>query len=118
MYANSGYFEGSIITDAEITAATLKTATIIGTGNNPALTIKDAANGIHFYRTEKEKDGNGNETHQDFSVFELNNDNITANVSNIVFNDNFKIEKSGKLLVPYLFIDNSESSSGLALDKN
>lgn len=48
MYAGSGYFEGTIITNATITASAIETATLRGTGNTPALTIEDAKNGIHF----------------------------------------------------------------------
>ena len=48
MYAGSGYFEGTIITDATITASAIETAILRGVGTKPALTIEDAKNGIHF----------------------------------------------------------------------
>ena len=48
MYAGSGYFEGTIITDATITASAIETAILRGVGAKPALTIEDAKNGIDF----------------------------------------------------------------------
>lgn len=53
LYANSGYFKGTIITDATITASSLETATLRGIGSSPALTIEDAQNGIHFTSFEE-----------------------------------------------------------------
>ena len=48
-YASSGYFKGSILTDATIEAATIKTAEIIGTGpNSCGLVIKNVNEAIHF----------------------------------------------------------------------
>lgn len=55
LYAGSGYFQGTIITDATITAAEIKTATITGYAkdenenyNNAALNIRDTNYGINF----------------------------------------------------------------------
>lgn len=48
LFAGSGYFKGTIITDATITASAIETATLRGAGSTPALTIEDAEYGIHF----------------------------------------------------------------------
>lgn len=83
LYAGSGYFTGTIITDSVISASKLQTVVIEGTGPKEvdgiqypaALTIKDTQKGIDFQ--------NGNE-----SVFILKNDGVTStiplNVSNTI----------------------------------
>jgi hypothetical protein len=48
LYAGSGYFNGTIITDARITASEIETAKIKGSGTIPALLIEDTLNGIRF----------------------------------------------------------------------
>lgn len=48
LFAGSGYFKGTIITDATISASAIETAIIRGTGDKPALTIEDTKKGIHF----------------------------------------------------------------------
>ena len=52
LFAGSGYFKGTIITDATITASAIETATLRGAGEKPALTIEDAQKGIHFVSYE------------------------------------------------------------------
>ena len=97
MYAGSGYFEGTIITDATITASAIETATIHGSGNKPALKIEDAAKGIYF-TAKNEKTG------LDDVIFEVNKDSIIANVSNFSFNNSFTIGNNGSLTVPNLYV--------------
>ena len=94
MYAGSGYFNGTIITDATIKASVIETTTLRGYGNEPALRIEDAANGIYF----STKDDLGNVT----DVFKVTKDTIIANVPNFVFNSNFTVESNGALIVPTL----------------
>lgn len=48
LYAQKGLFEGSIITKAKISASSIETALINGSGDKPALTIRDAEKGIVF----------------------------------------------------------------------
>ena len=55
LYAQQGYFEGSILTKATIEAATLKASSIIGSEDNSApLKIYDSDKGIEFYDTNGE----------------------------------------------------------------
>lgn len=96
MYAGSGYFEGTIITDATIKASIIETTTLRGYGEKPALKIEDAAKGIYF--TTKKEDGT------DEVVFEVNKDSIVANVPNFIFNNNFSIGGNGSLVVPNLYV--------------
>ena len=48
LHANGAHFNGSVLSDAIITASEIKTAIITGTGKDPALLIKDAYTGIVF----------------------------------------------------------------------
>ena len=96
MYAGSGYFEGTIITDATIKASVIETTTLRGYGEKPALRIEDAAKGIYF--STKDKDG------KDITVFEVTKDSIVANVPNFVFNNNFTVGGNGSLIVPNLYV--------------
>jgi hypothetical protein len=54
MYAGSGYFDGTIITNSTIRAAEIQTATIKGTGLDSSkevgLTIADVTDGIDFVK--------------------------------------------------------------------
>ena len=68
LYAQKGLFEGSIITKAKISASSIETALITGSGDKPALTIKDAEKGIVF------EGGNNNE------YFSLSNNNLNVSV--------------------------------------
>lgn len=118
MYAGSGYFEGTIITDATIKASIIETTTLRGYGEKPALKIEDAAKGIYF--TTKKEDGT------DEVVFEVNKDSIVANVPNFIFNNNFSIGGNGSLVVPNLYvigegtstIDVDDTSQALMLEKD
>lgn len=118
MYAGSGYFEGTIITDATIKASVIETTTIVGYGEKPALKIEDAARGIYFVAKDKT-------TNEETIVFEVNKDEIVANVSNFTFNSNFTIEDNGSLAVPNLYvvgqgndydINNGLTNSAITLD--
>lgn len=91
MYAGSGYFEGAIISKSIIEAAEIKTATLTGTGNkdnsgNPALIIRDVAEGIHFY-----DEINAN------PVFRLSNSDFIVDGLTVTFNNNFIVNKEGGL---------------------
>ena len=107
MYAGSGYFEGTIITDATIKASIIETTTLRGYGEKPALKIEDAAKGIYF-TTKNEKTG------LDDVVFEVNKDSIVANVPNFVFNSNFSIGGNGSLVVPNLYVIGADAGNTIA----
>lgn len=104
MYAGSGYFEGTIITDATIKASIIETTTLRGYGDKPALKIEDAAKGIYF-TTKNEQTGT------DDIIFEVNKDSIVANVPNFVFNSNFTVGGNGSLVVPNLYVIGSDTGS-------
>lgn len=109
LFASSGYFKGTIITEAKITASEIETAVLRGLERDgedvPALTITDASKGIVFTATEKIDDTTTTKT-----IFELNKDTITANVETFNFNDSFKITSEGSLKVPKIcFNDNTKA---------
>lgn len=106
MYANSGYFKGTIITDATITASEINTAVLRGNGNSPALTIEDATKGIVFTAND---DQNGSKV-----VFEVTKNSITANVPNFNFNNNFTIGENGSLVVPNLYVIGRDGGTTVA----
>lgn len=98
LFAGSGYFKGTIITDATITASAIETAVLRGSNERPgepALKIEDAAKGIDFTATVE-----GNE----ITVFKVTTDSIVANVPNFVFNSNFTVGGNGSLVVPNLYV--------------
>jgi hypothetical protein len=103
LFAGSGYFKGTIITDATITASTIETAKIRGSGESPALTIEDATKGIVFTAN--------NEGSEPTIVFEVNKDSVTANVPVFNFNNNFKIGENGSLVVPNLYVIGKDTGS-------
>ena len=106
LFAGSGYFKGTIITDAKITASEIETAILTGTGEGPALTIKDARLGIVFQSNEQD-------------LFRLTDQEINANISSVIFNNNFKVNSTGNLLVPNIFIaDSQKSQESLILNQN
>lgn len=112
LFASSGYFKGTIITEAKITASEIETAVLRGhvreDGNEtPALTISDAAKGIVFTATEN------NDTKK---IFELNKDSIVANVETFSFNDTFKITREGSLVVPKICY-NTNSTNAIIIDQ-
>lgn len=96
MYAGSGYFDGTIITNSTIEAAEIRTMKLTGTGkisdngdSIPALSIQDVNEGIHFYRNNKEGASD--------LVFQLSANNFKVNDLQISLNDNFIINKEGNL---------------------
>ena len=93
MYAGGGYFEGSIISNAIIQAAEIKTAIITGSGEAPALIIRDAIKGISFKNEEK-------------SIFELNSTELKAEVESIKFNGNVTIGEEYSFSVSKLGVEN------------
>ena len=111
LYAGSGYFKGTIITDATITASAIETAVLRGSNEKPgepALRIEDAAKGIYFTTT----DDNGKIK----TVFEVTKDSITANVPNFKFNSNFTVGGNGSLVVPNLYVIGSDTGAVTAED--
>ena len=76
MYAGSGYFDGTIITNSTIRASRIETLTIAGTdgnGKSAGLTIQDVDNGIDFVK-------NG------ASAFKLGTSGIITNLALSSFN--------------------------------
>lgn len=96
LYANSGYFVGTIITDATITASKIRTAEIEGytyrdengeiVDEAAALLIKNASVGIQF-----ESDAG--------TVMSLTTNGMQLN-NNLNVGDNFTIKKDSSLVVP------------------
>lgn len=105
LVAKSGYFKGTIITDAQITASEIMTAKLTGNGSGPALTISDAALGIVFQKTNKTTQTTSN-------IFVLSEDSITANVPSIIFNDNFKIKENGEVVISKAFVGGFSFTEG------
>lgn len=105
LFAGSGYFKGTIITDATITASEIETAVLRGSNEKPgepALKIEDAAKGIDFTATV---DG------EEITVFKVTTDSIVANVPNFVFNSNFTVGGNGSLVVPNLYVIGSDNGA-------
>lgn len=111
LYAGSGYFKGTIITDATITASAIETAVLRGSNEKPgepALRIEDAAKGIYFTTTDDDGEVK--------TVFEVTKDSITANVPNFKFNSNFTVGGNGSLVVPNLYVIGSDTGAVTAED--
>ena len=99
LYAGSGYFQGTIITDATITAAEIKTATITGyakdnEGNysNAALNIRDTSYGINF-------------TNNGIQRMSLTDQGLTLN-SNLQVGSNFIVRNDSTVIMPIALIYN------------
>ena len=106
LFAGSGYFKGTIITDATITASAIETAILRGSNDKPgepALKIEDATKGIVFTAT--------NEYNETEVVFEVTKDQIVANVPNFKFNSNFTVGGNGSLVVPNLYVIGSDDGT-------
>lgn len=86
LYATQGYFEGSILTKATIEASVLKTTTIIGTGSEPALKIRDAEQGIDFQHVNRIMQEDGTFIEEIESVFNLSSTELKVGVP-ITFKD-------------------------------
>lgn len=107
LYAGSGYFNGTIITDATITAAEIKVATITGWGKDEngnsgpaALTIKDADVGILFQNENEDK-------------LVLRDNKLTLNMD-FEIGDGFKVLNNSSLVVPISFIYNNKKTGEAA----
>lgn len=99
IFARSGEFKGTVISDSVITQSVIKTPIIYGTDNNPSLRIYDtnsAKAGIGFYKLVGEIDLASNE----------NNDLLTLLISNTGFYHNYDNQISN-------FISFSESSPNI-----
>lgn len=106
LFAGSGYFKGTIITDATITASAIETAILRGSNTElgkPALSIEDATKGIVF--TAKKENGESE------VVFEVTKNSITANVPNFKFNSNFTVGGNGSLVVPNLYVIGNDTGA-------
>lgn len=97
MYAGSGYFDGTIITNSYIEAAEIRTMKLTGIGKRgivsesetPALIIQDVNEGIHFYKNNE--DGSSN------LVFQLGTNDFKVEELAISLNQNFTVDKDGSL---------------------
>lgn len=123
MYAGSGFFDGSILTNATIEAAKIRTAVIEGTGLDKekkfGLTIHDVENGIQFTQTLKDEYKNiiyedDNVTPKTETVFSLTNKGIEANVK-LKVND---LEITGSSPLNLNKLNFSENRSGLGMKPN
>lgn len=103
MYAGSGFFDGTIITNSVIEAAEIKTAVLTGTGTGPALRIQDVKEGIHFYKNK----GDGTSD----LVFQLSSEDFKVNGLKVSLNDKFIITKEGGLELSRI-----ELKDGLTVD--
>ena len=111
LYANSGYFVGTIITDATITASKIKTAVIEGNqyknengiiiDKEAALTIKNADVGIKF-------DGN-NQT-----IMELNTNGLNLKSSLNIGND-FHVRADSSLIVPITLFSKTRKDENITV---
>lgn len=92
MYAGSGYFDGTIITNSIIEATEIRTAILTGTGkkdnSKPALIIQDVAEGIYFYNKS-------NTT----PVFTLGVSGFVVNGLQVNLNNTFAIDQKGNIEV-------------------
>lgn len=109
LYASSGYFKGTIITDATITASTIKTAVLEGTGRaalgEAALTIQNALRGIVFKSIDETASSD---------VFSVSQREILGNVQRVNFNNNFEILSTGEVFAPSIRVTakNTISTTG------
>lgn len=104
LYAGSGYFQGTIITDATITAAEIKTATITGYAKdsngdyvNAALNIQDAAYGINF-------------TNNGVQRMALTDNQLTLN-ANLQIGDSFMVRSDSSVIMPIALIYNGTENA-------
>lgn len=111
LYAGSGYFNGTIITDATISAAEIKTATITGwakdegnIGDIAALTIKDTSTGILFKSNDEDK-------------MVLKENKLTLNME-FEINKKFKVLNNSAMVAPIAFIYDEKTSSTMSLESN
>lgn len=94
MYAGSGYFDGTIITNSTIEAATIKAATLTCRSTDTALNIRGSGKAIEFY--------GGDETDTQ-KLFELSSENLTANLPTTI-NTNFIVDEVGNLETPQIVV--------------
>ena len=83
MFSNNAYITNSILSNSVIQGSTLQVATIIGSGDNPALIIKDSTRGISIL------DQDNNEK------FLVSQNNLISELNSVTFN----IATSGSFLV-------------------
>lgn len=128
-YASHGVFEGSIFVRATIEASELRTASIYGTGNAPALKIYDTnlnKLGIHFYEIQGNNEyetlrltSAGFSNDQGVSYFinidgnqvNFNGNNITGNVFYTIPVNNSQLEIIGTNFNVYQY--NQEGSANI-----
>ena len=106
MYAGSGYFDGTIITNSTIEAATIKTATLTCREIDAGLSIRGSGKAISFY---------GGDENDIKTLFELSSGNLIANLPTII-NTNFKIDDSGNLETPKITIEDNLKITGNQLE--
>lgn len=110
MFAGSGYFDGTIITNSTIQAAEIKTAILTGTGtdaNQPALKIQDVSKGIHFYNGDK-------------AIFKLDNNEFSVNDIKISLNKKIVVDTEGNLKLSSLVLNDGTTikESGIYNNKS
>lgn len=110
LYAGSGYFNGTIITNSIIEAAEIRTAVLTGRandGNDAALTIKDTRYGIHFTENGKDK-------------LLLNSDKMYVNMD-LIMGEGCNLVSKSKLEPKELVLRNNElgpDSVSIKLEQN
>lgn len=123
MYAGSGYFNGSILTNATIEAAKIRTAIIEGTGIDKeqeyGLTIHDVEKGIQFTQTKRDDFNNiiyseDGKTPLVNTIFSLTKDGILANVKFTVKD----LEITGESPLNFKKLSFNKNQSGLGMKSN
>ena len=124
LFASSGYFKGTIITEASITASTLRTATIEGykmngkpgTKEDPALVIKNTNHYIRFL---------GGPSDKDLSIkMEFNSENIKATMpliiskGDLITDDSVILDAEGKVNAQQIILRRKESNHKILINDN
>ena len=107
LYAGSGYFEGTIITNSKIKASEIETAVLRGSNteqNQPALKIEDATKGIEFTTSAGD------------TVFEVTTDHIVAKVDGYIDLNGFVVQNQGSLIVPTIHVVGESSHLSLTAE--
>lgn len=110
IYAQNGFFEGSLITRAVLDASEIKTAKIVGTGETPALTIEDTDIGIDFKSKTKDSIFKVTTTKIDTSV-KINSNNIISinkNNNSLILSESYINLQNANSLYSFNLKDNLE----------
>ena len=116
-YANSGYFEGAILTKSTIEAARIKTAIIEGTGNEIGLKFINVSNAMSFMEIiEETNKDTGEKEEKQIEYLTLNTEGLELSSIPAIFSQNDlkttiqgnKIETGLIIVDDYLTINNNE----------